>query len=104
MGRNAPTSLPCGTCSSSTIMVMMMASTPSLNASTRLFDTSPVYLGEVDIPARPVACLAENLSAWEPHRVFIHRFHRRAHSEVTLREIRDLPGNNGAHGRANQKI
>src|SRR5689334_16745723 len=48
-GRNAARSTPCGTCSSSTMMVMMMASTPSLNASSR-----PVLISGVAVDDAPV--------------------------------------------------
>src|SRR5215204_229552 len=42
MGRSAAQSAPCGIFSSSTMMVMMMAITPSLNASRRPFVIAPL--------------------------------------------------------------
>src|SRR5215204_3617804 len=42
MGRSAAQSAPCGTFNSSTMMVMMMAITPSLNASRRPFVIAPL--------------------------------------------------------------
>src|SRR5579862_4805270 len=46
---SAPRSLPCGSRSSSTMIVMMMASTPSLNASRRLVRIAPGYQGGLQV-------------------------------------------------------